>query len=432
MDRRPRPPAEPPRSRPHRDRLLILGTLLALGLGILLGVLSRGIDTGWVPGAVGALEASTAVWVDLLRLLVVPLVVGHLYLAVRRLRGAPELGGIGLASIAAFAILVVLGNALALGGAFAAFSAYLPELSLAGAAQPATAVADETVADPGVPARVLDALGSSSVLLGAMAAAILLGLLSPLLSPSGQRRLDALGERASTRLGAVFHAFLLATPVAAFSLALTFSARHGMAMAGALAWYLAVLCGLLLAQAVLLLLIGALAADVRLRTWCAAVLPAQLLAVATRSSLATVPPLLEAGRELRLPERTTDVVVPLAASTFKPSTAVSGTTTLVFLSIAFDVPLSVTGLLGFIAFDALISVADLGVPKLLPQMKSMPLYLALGMPLEGYVLARSAAVFSDVFKTVTNTTGYLTVTGMVIAMRARRRVVQPAVEGQLE
>jgi Na+/H+-dicarboxylate symporter len=78
----------------------------------------------------------------------------------------------------------------------------------------------------------------------------------------------------------------------------------------------------------------------RLMEFARAVAPAQLVAVSTRSSLASFPALVEGGRDrLRLPSTGTSFVLPLSVSIFKINRPISSVVKLMLVAHLYGIPL---------------------------------------------------------------------------------------------
>jgi Na+/H+-dicarboxylate symporter len=145
-----------------------------------------------------------------------------------------------------------------------------------------------------------------------------------------------------------------------------------------------------------------------------AVWPAQMAAVATRSSLATVPTLMAGGeQELKLDPACTGYVIPLAGSLLKLSRAVTEPVTLLFLAGLLDIPLSLQQVLLFSGGMILLSTGTPGIPRMTSGVRSMPLYVAVGIPPEYVLLLATSAAVTDGLMTVLNSTGYLTAAVLV-------------------
>jgi len=148
-------------------------------------------------------------------------------------------------------------------------------------------------------------------------------------------------------------------------------------------------------------------------TFARAALPPQLIALSSSSSIATLPALVEsAERSLRLPEKVTGFVLPLAVSTFKIAGPVSWSVGALFVGWFYGVPLGAREL-ATIAFAAVFLAFGVpGVPRGAFIMLA-PLFLAIGLPIEGIGILIAVDAIPDTFATSLNVTGDLAATAIV-------------------
>lgn len=168
---------------------------------------------------------------------------------------------------------------------------------------------------------------------------------------------------------------------------------------------------------------------VSLKDFARAVYPAQLVAVSTRSSLASLPALVEGARDrLALSAAARGFVLPLAAATFKINRTTSSTIKLLFMAHLYGIALEPTQIITFVLTVVILSFSSLGLPGGGTAFKTLPAYLAAGMPIEAVVLLEAVDVIPDIFKTLANTTGYMT-TAVVLDRGEREPIegTEPAV-----
>ncbi len=201
---------------------------------------------------------------------------------------------------------------------------------------------------------------------------------------------------------------ILALPLGAFALSFDVAARTGLALAGVLGYYLAIHIGLLILLVLLHYPFTAVVGGVSMLEFARAVWPAQGVAMTTRSSLASLPALMTAARtRLHLPEDVVSLSLPLGASTFKMNTLVSSFLKLLFLAHLYGVALEPTFLLVFIGTQILTSPSVPGIPSG-GYVMTLPLYVAVGIPIEGVILLKALDGVPDIFKTMLNATSYMT------------------------
>jgi len=206
---------------------------------------------------------------------------------------------------------------------------------------------------------------------------------------------------------------VLAAPIGVFALVLPLAARAGTALAGAIGFYIvAYSVGSLLVTA-LLYPVVALVARIPMGRFARAVLPAQLIAFSSSSSIASLPALVDsAERGLGLPKRISGFVLPLAVSMFKLASPVSWTVGALFVGWFYQIPLHAAEL-ATIAFAAVfLAFAAPGIPRGAFIMLT-PLFLAIGLPPEGIGILIAVDVIPDTFSTVLNVTGDLAAAALV-------------------
>ncbi|HEX8944279.1 MAG TPA: cation:dicarboxylase symporter family transporter, partial [Gemmatimonadaceae bacterium] len=201
-------------------------------------------------------------------------------------------------------------------------------------------------------------------------------------------------------------------PIGVFALVLPLAARAGATLAGAIGFYIVAYSAASLVMTLLLYPVVALAGRIPIRRFARAVLPAQLIAFSSSSSIASLPTLVESADELELPAPITGFVLPLSVSTFKNASPVSWTIGALFIGWFYGVPLHAREL-ATIAFAAVfLAFAAPGIPRGAFIMLT-PLFLAVGLPAEGIGILIAVDAIPDTFATVLNVTGDLAAAALV-------------------
>jgi Na+/H+-dicarboxylate symporter len=198
---------------------------------------------------------------------------------------------------------------------------------------------------------------------------------------------------------------LVLTPVGVFVFIFLFALNTGGEGAGVLGSFVVIVSGLLLLCTMLLYPVSSLLGRTTMRTFARAAAPAQLVGVSTRSSIASLPALIEGARDrLHLPEPATGFVLPFSVSVFKLNRTISSTAKLIFLAHIYGVALSPTTLAAFLVTVIVLSFSTVGIPSGGLAFKTLPAYLAAGLPIEGLVVAEAVDAIPDIFKTLLNVT----------------------------
>jgi len=396
-------------------------SLVALGLGLALGIAA---NVGWAPWVFplgDAVAPLGTLWINALRMTVLPLIVAQLLAAIGGHGGTHIVGLSGKAMALFVSILVGLALLAALitpivlaPVQFAPETVSLlrsqveiPEAAIQASGDALTSFGDFVAAL--VPTNVFQAAAEGN-LLHLLVFTVLFALAVTRLPDERREPLAVIFRALATTMMTLIVWILWATPVAVFAIILDFSADVGVGAAGVLVAYAVLASGLLLAVTGAMYPFTAIFGRVSMRRFARAVAPAQMVALSSRSSLATVPALMEGGRrELGLPESATGFVIPFAASIFKPNTAFHSVFKFLFLAHVFAVPLTTGQISGFIAYTLLLSFTSLGLPRGGVAFRSLPAYVAVGVPIEGLVILEAVKTIPDFFMTLTNTTGYMSV-----------------------
>ena len=386
--------------------------LLALVLALVVGLAGR--VGGW-PGMATVADAVApigTVWVNAIRMTVIPLVVSLLVSGVAASAGIRELRAIGLRLLTACGGLMVLSAAVGLLVVPPLFAWLDLDPTTVAAIRGAAEVPATTATGGGLTEFVTSAVPANPIRAaadGAMMPIVVFALafaLALLNVPLERRRVVHLFFAGiSDAMLAIIRVVIALAPIGVFALVLPVVVRTGLAAAGALGYYVAMTAVALSVLVVLMYPAVAVFGGVSLARFARALLPAQAVAMGTSSSLASLPAMIDgADRRLGLPSTITGVVLPLAVSSFKVTGPTIWLVAVVFLGQLYGVPLS-TGQLVTVALMAFLGgMTAPGVPHgwLLGL---APLAASMHIPAEGIGLLIAVDAIPDVFATIGNVTG---------------------------
>lgn len=397
---------------------LAIAVLVALGLGIAAG-LAAAAGPGWMPALARGVEPIGTLWVNAIRMTVVPLVVAILVT--------------GIASAATGTVEKIGGGAVALFigliGASAIFALLLapPLLALVLPERGAAGGLDLPTGPPGGPAALpsfadwLTSIVPANPVAAAADGAMLPLVVFTVLLALALRRVD--GERGRTVVAffdglaeamLVLVAWVLAVaPLGVFCLVMPLAARLGVDLIAALGGFLLVACGLIVVATLALYPLAAIVGRVPLRRFATACAPAQAVAFATRSSLASLPPMLEqAERVLRLPVQVTGVALPAAVSVFKFASPIARFAGALMVAHVYGVQLGPAATASLAASIALLSFYSPGIPSG-GVLVMTPIFVAFDIPAEGLGLLIALDLIADMFITVGNVTADMAVAAIL-------------------
>ena len=197
------------------------------------------------------------------------------------------------------------------------------------------------------------------------------------------------------------HGILRLTPVGVFALALGMGKDLGIAAAGALGYYVLVLSGMLVALTLFVYPVVAIATRRSPLAFAQAAAPAQAVAAGTRSSLASLPAMIESARA-RFGDKPAigGFVLPLAVSTFKLNTPVSDLVGPLFLAHLYGIHLEPSQVVVMTLVTIAMSFSNPGIPSGGLFVVTAPVMMSAGLPLDGIGLLIAADSIPDVFATV--------------------------------
>jgi proton glutamate symport protein len=399
-------PAAPIRKR--NPALVALGALVlgsALGIGV--------SDAAIAPRLVTWLEPIGQLWVNAIRMTVIPLVVSALIVAVSE-TDARAMGRMGSRAFAAFFALLSIIAAMTALLAPPIFARLTIDADAAAAVR-AGVLTSTTLPTLPTFTQWLVTLIPTNAIAAAADGAMLPLVLFTLAFGLALGRVEA-GRRESVvgifrgiadAIAVLVGWILIATPVGVFALAFAVSARVGSGMIGAVGFYVIAYSGLLVLATLVVLAAVAIAAAPRFRSFLRAALPAQLVAVTTRSSMAALPAMVRAAdTTLQLPKAESSFVLPLAVSTFRLNQAVSWVVMAIFAAKLYGVPLDATAVVTLAITSVLMSFSVPGIPSA-SLFVVAPFFVSLGIPGEAIGVLIALDLVPDIFKTLLNVTGQL-------------------------
>lgn len=391
--------------------------LLALVIGLGLGALVAANPDPSLLAVVGAIEPVGTLWINALRMVVVPLVMSLLIVGVASVADVRAVGRVGGRAMIVF--LLLLGVSAAIGltvvPALYAWLTIDPATSAALRAS-AASLAESTTQGlermPTIAQWLVDLVPTNPVraatdgaMLPLVIFSIAFGIAATRIPMAEREALVSFFLAISEAMLVVVRWVLAVAPVGVFALSLAVAARMGISAAGAVGYYLLATAGSMVVLLVALYLVALAFARMPLSRFARAALPAQAVGFASRSSLASLPAQVHGATEqLRLPASVGGFVLPLSVAVFKPHAPVNWAGLALFTSVLYGVPIGPADLLTIVFGAALLSFAVPGIPSA-GMLLIAPLFVGAGLPVEAIGLLIAVDAIPDMFKTVVNVTG---------------------------
>lgn len=416
--------------------------LIALVLALVLGALIAASGNAALLHAADAIAPIGTLWVNAIRMTVIPLVVSLLITGIATTSGLKAIGQIGRRTIAVFALLLVGIATIIVPVVATVFGNVLAHLPTrpplpAGAAQ----AASELTAAGGaqsfgswlvslVPTNPI-AAAANGAMIPLIVFSVLLALAIAKSPPNSRDRLAGWFEALRDAMLVLVGWVVAVAPIGVFALLLPIAARGGAALAGTIGVYIISYSTAHLLASVATYVVVAIVAGIPLGRFIRATLPAQLIGFSSSSSIASLPAMVESvERDLAVDPTVSGFVLPLAVSVFKYAAPLSWTMGALFVAWFYGIPLHVRDIATVAAAGVFLAFAAPGVPRGAFLMLA-PLFLAIGLPIEGLGILIAVDAIPDLFATILNVTGDLAATVLVARLgRVGAAVVADVAEQQ--
>lgn len=402
---------------PTRARSQAVPVLLALVAGIVVGAVVRANGSDALINGVGFFDIIGTLWINAIRMTVIPLVAALTIVAVAQSGDARQLGRLGAYAIGVFVALLLASGALAALLAPLSFErlALAPDVAARLRASLASASSVSVTVMPTLAQRIVDMVPANPIksaadgaLLPVVVFALALGLALTRLPADRRDAVVMLCRGLSDALLVLVQWILGLAPMGVFALAVGLGTKMGASSAGALLHYVLTLSAILFVFTLCLYPVASLLGRVSVRRFAAAALPAQAAAFSARSSIAALPAMITAVRDtLALNPRASGFVLPLAVSVFRLNVPIAWVVGLLFLGKLYGVTLGASALLTLVMTATLLSFSVPGLPSASLFLLS-PVLAQYGIPVEGVGILIALDAIPDMFKTLANVTAHLT------------------------
>jgi len=412
--------------------------IIGMVLGVVYGLIAS--KYGWGDFTNDWIKPWGSIFVNLLKLIAVPLVFASLIKGVASLSDISKLSRIGGKTIAIYltstlisvTIGLLLVNTVNPGMGFDKDSITQTESVKEGTNKKIEAAKD--VKDSGplqflidvVPTNIFDAASNNRNMLQVIFFAIFFGIAMVMLPDGKTTYVKGFFDGINDIILQIVDIIMMAAPYGVFallgSLVVDFGASADLFIA--LAKYSAtVIVGLLLMIFVVYPIILKIFTNMKYKDFFKGIMPAQMLAFSTSSSAATLPVTMERCEDhLGVSEEVSSFVLPLGATINMDGTSLYQAVAAVFIAQAYGMDLDMGQQLTIVLTATLASIGAAAVPG--AGMVMLVIVLgAIGVPTEGLALIFGVDRILDMMRTVVNVTGDATVATVVAATEGQLREV---------
>jgi Na+/H+-dicarboxylate symporter len=397
--------------------------LAALIVGLAAGSMSSALGAEAQAGLLATASFIGTLWLNALKMTVIPLVVALLVVGIAKSAEAAHAGRVAARSVL---WIVIICTASAIFGALAILLLTdLFPLSRSTAAGLQSALAGiETKAPaslPGiaeffkgvVPPNVVAAAANGDIL-PLTVFSVLFALALGFISETGRRTLVTLFEAIGDALLVIIEWVLLVAPLGVLALALVVGSAAGGAAFAGLGHYIVLISAVGVLVTLAAYPLAMIAGRIGLGDFTRALIAPQAVAISTRSSLATLPAMLTSVRSMGIREQVADVTLPISVALFRATGPAMNTAVAFYVAHWLGLHPSPAQMIAATAVGAVMSYGAVSLPGEVSYISSIaPIAIALGVPIAPLALLVAVEMVPDIFRTLGNTTFDVAVTTVV-------------------
>ena len=398
--------------------------LAALVAGLIGGMLSGRLGEPVHGDALGVASFVGTLWLNALKMTVIPLVVALLIVGIAKSAEAAQGGRIAARTV--MWIVIVCTASAVFGALLMLLLTHFFPLSRETALQLQAAVAGvEHKASgplPGaaeffmgvIPSNVVAAASNGDVL-PLTVFAVLFALALTRIATAGRRTIVDLFEAIADTLVVIIRWVLWIAPLGIFALAVTVGSAAGGAAFAGLGHYIVMVSAVgILWMIVVAYPLAISGGRIPPSLFARSMLGPQAVAVSTRSSLACLPAMLASAGTMGVREQVSEVALPLSVALLRATGPAMNVGVAFYVAHWLHLEPSVAQMIAATAVGAVMSYGAISLPGEITFISSIaPIAMALGVPIAPLALLVAVEMIPDIFRTLGNVTFDVAVTAMV-------------------
>lgn len=393
---------------------VVIGMILGITVGLVINLTGMNADGSFINTYIvnGGFHVVGKMFINALKMLVVPLVFFSLICGVSGIGNIKTLGRVGSKSFGLYMLTTAIAIAMAI--TLAVATGIGEGMNLQTSSQFIGAVAPPLteVLIGIIPANPVKAMANGDML-PLIFYSILVGVSLLMVGTKAKRLIDAV-EVANEMMMKMVSIIMSVAPYAVFALIAKAMAQLGLDLLSQLAGYVLVLVSaLMLHLFVTLMIVLKVFSGLSPTIFLKKIRNAQVFAFSTSSSNATIPVTLRTVIErMGVNNSIASFTVPFGATINMDGTAIMQGVATVFIANIYGVDLGLTGYLIVILMSVLASIGTAGVPGVGMIMLSM-VFAQVGLPIEGIGLIIGVDRLMDMIRTAVNVSGDAVVSTIV-------------------
>ena len=384
--------------------------LLALVIGLVLGTASAGYNADTAKLLADFADPIGTLWLNGLRMTIVPLVVALLVTGIVQTAEAARAGRMAARTLIWITGLMVFSAVMGaiLTPLFLSIFPMPAESAAALKAALGTAPAVGAVPPFGdivraiVPTNPIAAAAANDIL-PLMVFTLALAFAITRLAPEPRKLIGGVFAALADALVIVIEWVLKLAPIGVFALAYVVGARSGFAAFGALLHYVAIVSAVGIVVGLIAYPVAVVQGRIPLGRFARTIAPVQALAISTQSSLACLPLMLKKSEELGVREPTASLVLPMAVALLRVTGPAMNLAVALYVANWFGVTLGPVQWAVAIVVAVLTSMGAVSLPGQVSFFTSCaPICIAIGAPVEPLALLVAVETLPDIFRTMGN------------------------------
>jgi Na+/H+-dicarboxylate symporter len=388
--------------------------LAALVLGLVVGMLAGDLGQTTREGALSVASFVGTLWLNALKMTVIPLVVALLIVGIAKSAEAAQAGRIAGRSVLWIVIICTASAAVGAVATVLLTHAFPLPRETAQLLQTALGNVEQKASGPlpgaaeffkgVVPPNVVAAASNGDVL-PLTVFAVVFALALTKIAAAARRAVVDLFDAIAEALLVVIAWVLAIAPLGVFALAFTVGSAAGGAAFAGLGHYVIIISAIGILVTLAAYPLVAVVGNVRMGPFTRGLIPSQAVAISTRSSLASLPAMLAGARTMGVREEVSDVTLPIAVALFRATGPAMNTAVAFYVAHWLGLEPTLAQMIAATAVGAVMSYGAVSLPGEVSYISSIaPIALALGVPIAPLGLLVAVEMVPDIFRTVGNVT----------------------------
>jgi Na+/H+-dicarboxylate symporter len=352
-------------------------------------------------------------WLNALKMTVIPLVVALLVVGVAKSAEAAQTGRVAGRSVL---WIVIICTASAVFGAIATIGltdAFPLPRETAALLQGALANVEKTSAPLAGPAEFFKgvippnifAAANNGDILPLTVFALLFGLALTRLAAPARKSLVGIFEAVGDAFIIIIDWVLVLAPLGVFALAFTVGSAAGGAAFAGLGHYVVIISVIGIIVTIAAYPMASLIGRIPMASFSRWMIGPNAVAISTRSSLASLPAMLTSSRGMGIRDNVADVTLPIAVALFRATGPAMNTAVAFYVAHWLGLHPTMSQMIAATAVGAVMSYGAVSLPGEVSYISSIaPIAIALGVPIAPLGLLVAVEMVPDIFRTVGNVT----------------------------